>query len=148
MGTRAMPSAEGSQREGAAPAPSIAGPCVVAEMPSGLPDASRLVYVLETLLNPLGLGVECQPAAVAVDGVRLAWRDRPVAGGVDVDLPRLRQAFEAISGQREFAVPRDRLGRVRASALGVDCSRPVWSEWAREWATALAARKRTGKRRN
>ncbi|MCX5653874.1 MAG: hypothetical protein NTY65_04400, partial [Planctomycetota bacterium] len=109
-----------------------------AALPGELRDASRLQYTLETLLGPLGLApdFETQPAPAA-DAAALSWPGRP--GQTEVDLSRLRDAFAAISGERERNLLRDHLGRVAASVLKVDCRRPIYSEWAREIGHALAA---------
>ena len=104
--------------------------------PPGLSDAGRIAYTLRCLLCPQGLdpvleGVSSQPAAA-----ELGWPGRP--GRVAIDLQRLQEAFTILSGEREFAVPHDPLGRVSAEALGADCSRPHLTGLARTWADSLA----------
>jgi len=107
-------------------------------MPAELADLSALQYVLQTLLRPIGMELTFQTGEGPGNCAKLSWPGSQ-AEAVDVPLGDLRRAFAAVSGQREASATKDQLGRVSAAALGLDCSQPIWSQYALDLAGKLAA---------
>jgi peptidoglycan/xylan/chitin deacetylase (PgdA/CDA1 family) len=98
-------------------------------LPSEIPDQRQVIYTIKNILRPVDLAIQCENTSPSPEHVFLTSPQSADGRRIPIEIARLRQAFETISGRFEDEIPKNSLNSIDEAHLGRDFKRPEWSEW-------------------